>query len=246
MPREENKRSQIRAGFLTTLIFHLSVLIILLVVAIGNEVSRENSFVLDFTKQEQLEREQQEMELKEEVNQQLEDILSANRISQSEIRNVAVDAGSRLKDDRSKNPSEVYDQAKELQRKLDASKRAALAEQAAAEAVDMSPSQETAQEDETVQNYKGPSVISYSLDGRKARRLPVPAYKGYGSGDVCVEIGVGQNGRVQSARVLEEQSTGDPALHEFAIQAARSSIFNSSSSAPKVQMGTILYRFIAQ
>jgi len=231
---------------MTTLIFHLSVLIVLLVVAIGNEVGRENSFVLDFTKQEQLEKEQHEMELKEDVKDQLEDLLASRNISQTEIRNVAVDAGSKLRDDRSKNPSEVYDQAKELQRKLDASRRAALAEQAADEAVEIPSKKDDVKDDEPAQNYKGPSVISYSLEGRKARRLPVPAYKGYGSGDVCVEIGVGQNGRVQSARVLEEQSDGDPALHEFALQAARASIFNSSNSAPKLQMGTILYRFIAQ
>ena len=44
-----------RVGFYTTLVFHLAVLIVLLGVSIGRVASVENSFVLDFTKQEELE-----------------------------------------------------------------------------------------------------------------------------------------------------------------------------------------------
>ena len=129
------KNKEDRVGFYTTLVFHLSVLIILLVVSIGHVASVENTFVLDFTKQEELEKLQKEIELKEEVARNLEDQLA--RQPRQQIRNVAVDAGSKLKDDRFKNPSEVYDEAKELQRKLDASRRDALAQKAADEAVDL-------------------------------------------------------------------------------------------------------------
>ena len=41
-----------RAGLYTTLIFHLSILIILLLVSISSAVDQEHSFVLDFTRQE--------------------------------------------------------------------------------------------------------------------------------------------------------------------------------------------------
>ncbi|MBR5019381.1 MAG: hypothetical protein IKX53_07075 [Bacteroidales bacterium] len=232
-----------RVGFYTTLVFHLSVLIVLLLVSIGHVATSETSFVLDFTKQEELEKLQKEIELKEEVNKNLEDMLA--RQPRERIRNVAVDAGSKLKDDRFKNPSEVYDEARELQRKLDASKRDALAQQAKDEAVDLNP-QKGEVSDEPAQAYHGPSVISYQLDGRKALSLPVPAYKGYGAGDVLVDIEVNQAGRVTAASVRAGDSSADASLHSFAIDAAKRSRFSASSDAAKSQSGWILYRFIAQ
>ena len=232
-----------RVGFYTTLIFHLAVLIVLLIVSIGRVATSEHTFVLDFTKQEELEKRQKEIELKEEVNKNLEDLLA--RQPQQRIRNVAVDAGSRLKDDRFKNPSEVYDEARELQRKLDASRRDALAQQASAEAVDLDP-QKGEPSSDAAPAYRGPSVISYELAGRKALNLPVPAYKGYGAGDVLVDIEVNQAGRVTAASVRAGESSADASLHSFALDAARRSRFSASPDAEKAQTGWILYRFIAQ
>lgn len=246
MEMKENHKSERRAGLLTTLIFHLSVLIILLIFSIGAVVSQENSFVLDFTKQEQLEQEQREMELREDVEKEIDDMISAMQSGRNEIRNVVVDAGSQLKDDRHANPAEVYDAAAELQRKLDASRRDALRQQAADEAVELQSEVEAEArgENQSETSYSGPSVISYTLEGRKANYLPVPAYKGYGSGDVCVEISVNEKGRVVDAAVVKALSTGDESLHSFAIDAARRSRF--SAAQIKSQKGTILYRFIAQ
>ena len=233
-----------RVGFYTTLVFHLAVLIILLIVSIGHVATSEHTFVLDFTKQEELEKLQKEIELKEQVARNLEDQLSHR--PQERIRNVAVDAGSKLRDDRFKNPSEVYDEARELQRKLDASRRDALAQQQAAEeAVDLNQ-QRGPESTEPAQAYRGPSVISYELEGRKALNLPVPAYKGYGAGDVLVDIEVNPAGRVTAARVRADGSSADASLHSFALDAARRSRFSASAEADKSQPGWILYRFIAQ
>ena len=238
------KNKEDRVGFYTTLIFHLAVLIVLLVVSIGKVASTENTFVLDFTKQEELERLQREVELQEQVARNLEDQLA--RQPQQRIRNVAVDAGSKLKDDRFKNPAEVYDEAKELQRKLDASKRDALAQKAAEEAVDLNREQKGEESNEPAPAFQGPSVISYELEGRKALSLPVPAYQGYGAGDVLVDIQVNPAGRVTAAKVRADGSSADASLHSFAIDAAKRSRFSASSDAAKSQAGWILYRFIAQ
>lgn len=238
------RKKEDRVGFYTTLVFHLAVLIILLAVSIGRVASTENTFVLDFTRQEELERLQREVELQEQVARNLEDQLS--RQPQQRVRNVAVDAGSKLKDDRFKNPSEVYDAAKELQRKLDASKRDALAQKAAEEAVDMNQEPVEEKSTEPAPAFQGPSVISYELEGRKALSLPVPAYKGYGAGDVLVDIQVNPAGRVTAAKVRAEGSSADASLHSFAIDAAKRSRFAASSDAAKSQPGWILYRFIAQ
>ena len=232
-----------RVGFYTTLVFHLSVLIVLLLFSIGHVATSESSFVLDFTKQEALEQRQREIELKEEVGRNLEELLA--RRSRQQIRNVAVDAGSQLKDDRFKDPSEVYDEARELQRKLDASRRDALAQQTTEEAVDLSQ-QEREERNDPAAAYKGPSVISYELEGRKALSLPVPAYKGYGAGDVLVDIAVNPAGRVTAAKVRAQGSSADISLHDFALEAARRSRFSASSGARRNQPGWILYRFIAQ
>lgn len=236
-------RKEKRVGFYTTVVFHLAVLIVLLGVSIGRVALTENTFVLDFTKQEEFEKLQREIEMREEATRDLEDLLA--RQPRQDIRNVAVDAGSKLKDDRFNNPSEVYDEARELQRKLDASKRDAQSQQAAQEAVDIEqPRAETPVEEAPA--YQGPSVVSYEVEGRKALNLPVPAYKGYGSGDVLVDIQVNPAGRVVSAKVHEAGSSADASLHQFALDAAKRSRFSAVAGAPKSQPGWILYRFIAQ
>ena len=117
-----------KAGFYLTIIFHLVLINILLIYSINLTASKETSFVLDFTKYEELEKEKKQLELKESVSEELDQLIAAARKSQP--RNVAVDASSKkLKDDRHSNPNEVYDQARELQKKLDASKQEYLKEQ---------------------------------------------------------------------------------------------------------------------
>ena len=94
--------------------------------------------------------------------------------------------------------------------------------------------------------YSGPSVLSWSLEGRKASHLPIPAYRCMGFGQVTVIITVNNNGQVINAKVDEGASSSDSCLRNFAIRAARLSRFNISQTAPSRQMGTITYAFIAQ
>ncbi len=231
-----------KAGFYTTIIFHLVVIIICLLTAIQKVVSEETSFVLDFSKLEELERVEKQEELKAQASKELDDLLSGNA-SSSAYRNVAVDRSSRaLKDDRFKNPNQVYDEARELQRKLDASRAAAQREQGA----DEDAVTQDNLTDSNAPQYKGPSVISYSLDGRKAVSLPVPAYKCQGGGDVSVQIQVNRKGYVVSAAVIESVSSSDECLIRSAVAAAKRSRFRASSSAAEKQVGEIVYRFIAQ
>ena len=44
-----------KAGLYLTVIFHLVILIVLLIAQIGFSLQKENSFVIDFTKQEEIE-----------------------------------------------------------------------------------------------------------------------------------------------------------------------------------------------
>lgn len=226
-------------GLYLTVAVHLLVIIILLATKIGFVLSEETSFVLDFSKQEAVEKQEQAAKLKEEVSNELDNILSGR----SNIRNVAVDAsqkGRQLKDDRFKNPNQVYEEAKKLQDKLNASKKEAEAYQGSDDVA--VPAKEQAKSE----TYKGPSVISYSLDGRKAMSLPIPVYKCLGGGDVSVAIIVNRKGYVVAASVISNASSSDACLQEYATKAARSSRFTASANSPEKQAGEIVYRFIAQ
>lgn len=230
------------AGLYLTIIFHLTILIVFLIIRISSVVREESSFVLDFTKQDELEAQIKREQIREEVSKELDDILSGRA---SNIRNAVVDAnskGSALKDDRFKNPSQVYDEAQKLQQKLDASKREAEANQGGEEVANP----DNKKVDKKEESYKGPSVISYSLDGRKAMSLPIPVYKCMGGGDVSILIIVNRRGYVIDAAVINNASSSDECLREYAIKAAKSSRFTASNSAPEKQRGEIVYRFIAQ
>ena len=229
-----------QAGLYITVSIHLAVIIVLLAVRIGFEVQRENSFVLDFTAQEAVERLQERIRLQESVEAQLEQMLSAQ--GGVPIRNVTVDRAN-LKDDRGTDADQLYKEAERLaQELLDGQNRAEESQESFASV------QEEVKESkkEDTKPYSGPSVLSWSLDGRKASRLPIPAYQCYGAGEITVVITVNNKGDVINAKVDEAISSQDRCLNEFAIRAARLSKFSMSAEAPARQMGTITYAFIAQ
>ena len=234
--------SEDKAGLYITIIFHLVVIIVLLAYQIDATLKREESFVLDFSKQEEIEKLQKEVAFKEDISRRLDDLIAAARNSSEPIRNIAVDAGSQLKDDRNTDAEQLYKDAERLAKDLRDGQ--AIKEDTIEETGEL-PSQKK-QEDTKKEEYSGPSVLSYTLDGRKASHLKIPAYRCYGSGDVTVIITVNNAGTVVGAKVLDTVSSSDQCLRNFAIRAARLSRFSASQTAPPNQTGEILYRFIAQ
>ena len=234
-----------RAGLYLTVIFHLTVIIVLLLYSIDSTLRREESFVLDFSKQEEIQRKQKEEVMKQDISKKLEDMLAAARQQNSrEIKNIAVDAGSRLKDDRGTDVDKLYKDAERLARDLKNGQKDGIEEDARGETVEM---QHQNKPDQSKQKaYSGPSVVSYTLDGRKASHLKIPAYRCYGAGDVTVIITVTPQGQVINAQVMDEISAKDQCLRNFAVRAARLSRFSASATAPAKQTGEIVYRFIAQ
>ena len=224
------------------MIFHLTVIIVLLAYGIDSTLKKEESFVLDFSRQEEIERVQKEKAFKEDISKRLDQLIEMSRQSSEPIRNIAVDAGSALKDDRGTDAEELYKEAERLAQEL---KNGQQLEDATEETVELEP-QKKPEKKEEKKEYSGPSVVSYNLEGRKASTLKIPAYRCYGSGDVTVIITVDNSGRVVGAKVMEEISSDDSCLRSFAIRAARLSRFSASSTAPPRQTGEILYRFIAQ
>lgn len=227
-----------KAGLYITVIVHLVVLIILLASQLERAVKAETSFVLDFTKMEQLEKLQRELAFKEEISKRLEEMIADGG---TPIRNVSVDRGA-LKDDRGTDAEELYKDAERLQKELDKGFKAS--EDDVAEPIP--EKKEKTEENDRKQNYSGPSVLSYELEGRKASHLPIPTYRCLGAGEVKVLISVNNAGTVLSARVDESCSSNDGCLRAFAIRAARLSKFSASPTAPPRQTGNIVYKFIAQ
>ncbi len=228
-----------KAGLYITVSVHLAVIIVLLAVQIGFEVQRENSFVLDFSQQEEMERQKEEVQLQKSVAEQLDQLLAA---AGAPIRNIAVDR-SALKDDRGTNADELYKEAERLAKEL---RDGQNQPQEDPDAVSLDEPRKQEPPKQEARPYSGPSVLSWSLDGRKAPHLPIPAYRCYGAGEITVIITVNNRGDVVNAKVDEGKSANDGCLRSFAVRAARLSKFSASPSAPARQMGTITYAFIAQ
>lgn len=235
LPKED------RAGLYITIIVHLVVLIVLLAAQLGVQLSKENTFVLDFSKAEQIEQLRQRLEFEQSVNDRLNELLSSG--GNEYIHNVVVDR-SELRDDRNSAESarELYEDAARLQQELENGFEAPKEEDAFTSVETRKP----VVKKEEARAYSGPSVLSYELEGRKASRLPIPAYRCMGAGEVKVDIGVDPQGNVLVAKVDDGASAADGCLRSFAVRAARMSKFSASPSAPARQSGYIIYQFIAQ
>lgn len=236
-----------KAGLYLTLIFHLAVIIVLLCWSIHTQLTRDTSFVIDFSQLEEQEaleaREQMKQSVSEEIDAELDALLGASgRQNRQTVRNVAVDASEPLRDDRHENPEDIYRDARDLQKRLDKA-RQEIEEAAAGD--DGADVFKEGSNPET-EAYQGPSVISYALEGRKAMSLPVPAYKCMGGGDVSVSIIVNRKGYVTGARIIESVSSPDQCLRDYALRAASRSRFTASQDASERQAGEIVYRFVAQ
>lgn len=237
-----------KSGLYFTVIVHLAALIVLLASGIGTSLKGEHSFLLDFSDIEQEERERQEAEFKKSISDRLDELINAvphhAPVSGNDpVRNIAVDASSgALRDDRNTDAEQLYRDAERLAEELKSG-----AYENMDNSGDYAALQDTEIEEKVKETvYSGPSVVSYSLDGRKALTLSVPAYRCLGGGDVTVRITVSQSGTVDNAEIVEEFSSSDRCLREYAKRAARLSRFTASGSAPKRQYGEIVYRFIAQ
>ena len=237
--------SEDKAGIYTTVIVHLVVVIVGLLAGLGYTIRQENSFVLDFSKYEELERLEQEIEqlrqeaeFKENISRKLQEQIDAAPA----VRGMAVDR-SALKDDRGTDAEQLYRDAERLQQELD-NGYSVQDDDVADPGPDPKKQEEVKKEDAPV--YTGPSVVSYYLEGRKASKLSIPAYRCMGAGQVTVLITVDPSGTVTGAKVDEAVSASDGCLRSFAIRAARLSKFSAKADAPPKQQGNIVYEFIAQ
>ncbi len=230
------------SGIIVTASLHLAVIIVLLAAQIGYTIQKENSFVLDFSKQEEKERKEKQEDLRTGALEKLEEMIAAAGLAEAP-KNVTVDRSS-LKDDRNTDAEKLYRDAERLAEDLRNGK--GLPEEE--DYIDPFTKQQDRSREKSGDDkpYSGPSVLSWELTGRRAASLPVPAYKGYYGGVVKVIITVNTQGTVVDAKIDESASSKDARLREFAISAARRSRFDIRRDASSRQNGYIIYQFLAQ
>lgn len=97
--------------------------------------------------------------------------------------------------------------------------------------------------------YDGQVTAEYDLSGRKALQLDIPGYRCRGGGVVVLSIAVSPGGEVLDVAVQQAEALGEgvvECLRSEALRSAGRCRFASRSDAPRRQMGTLTYRFIAQ
>lgn len=96
---------------------------------------------------------------------------------------------------------------------------------------------------------KGAVLVDYDLKGRNKNYLPAPGYmcdQG-ATGTITVRVKVEQSGYVSDAKFEPSMSTSsNGCMVQYALEFARKSRFNYSGTAPAMQDGFIIYKFVYQ
>jgi protein TonB len=240
------------AGILGTVIVHLIAAIIFMsfkLQSVRREIKEE--FTVEFMETDELEEESDK--LIELPASSIEKILQGNEEMLNIARNLANRPDVRI------DPAEYINKVKEEliesgklrpDNYIDEQRRIQEndpEEPLSLEGKDRKEEEQPAESQEMAANYQGPTRIYYDLAGRTHIYLPIPIYKCPGSGKIVLSIHVNQKGFVESAQVIDRESTGkDPCLRETAVTSALISRFNPDLDAPKLQTGTLTYHFVAQ
>ena len=232
------------AGILITVSIHLAVIIVLLLTIVHPRLKKEQTVMeLDFSTQEKIEELEKQLARSKALNEKLDRMLEEEGVTpeKSKIKNLRVN--SALKDDRGTDAEQLYKDAERIQKEYEQNMSRKDDDLVAISPKDSAHNDTTRSQDET---YTGPSVLSYSMEGRKGSYLPIPAYKCIGSGEVTVIVTIDPSGKVLQAKIQDDISSSDKCLREYALKAASQSRFSQKSDAPARQIGNIVYEFIAQ
>jgi hypothetical protein len=232
-------------GIIGTLVFHILLVSVFLLAEVKRSVIvNEEAIILDFTFEElEVPEEKEVMPPEEESNQP------------SETPNQPRELGSNIPVNEAAKPpkDDFFDE--DYLRELEAAKNLVndVSKTLSAEIpeigdVEMPEETTEGMKPEEIKNiiYKGKSNISYFLENRYHRSIPIPIYLAEGGGNVVVDIVVDQRGTVLNANPRNNPSVKDRYLFAYAKQAALKSRFNIDFDAPEKQRGTITYNFVPQ
>lgn len=228
-----------------SLLIYVLLFVILIYTSINTpQIQEEVEFFFDFSQQEELLKQQEE--LKENSK---DGLMSEDRL------NVAVNKA--LKDNPLSNPYDYYDMPEQSDEYKEQLIKDAMKDEYDDFAnkeykVDESyyanvnkPNIDKTDDNEKKNNYQGATFVSYYLKDRHERRLIIPTYACEQSGKVTVQITVNKGGLVTKVE-LKNANGSAQCLINAAIDAAKRSSFKRSSNAPDRQTGTISYTFKQQ
>lgn len=232
-----------------TLLIHLFFLGILIVLEMAKpEKHSQSEIIIDF--------DNEEIALPEKLQNKVEKTELTDNQSE-EVKNVEKNLGESNKSfqDYYREAKDLLERgkAKEIFKANDYSNQRWLVKDYSNETPDVENwnKPNTQKNDISIQNskntYAGNAIISYDLGGRRAIRLPIPAYKCQGYGKVTIEIVVNAKGNVVSAKISNvDASLSESCLPNTALESARNSRFVPNDKAPANQKGFIYYTFVAQ
>jgi hypothetical protein len=241
-----------KIGILATIVIHLFLVTLFMVIQFGSlkNKKQKQEVLIDFVDPEVMQKAIEEK--KEEVKKlsQQEFIRDLQKEYQAG-KNIAVNEAEH---DASQSVDKMVQDIKGELNIHDNRSTERLAPQQKLEEINKKDAAVTSKKPEYTENargertfYKGPTTITYFLQGRNHVYIPVPVYKCQGSGKVSMEIEVNRSGYVITATVNKSKSQiTEECLIEAATRAALTTRFNVNNSASEKQRGWITYIFIAQ
>ncbi|MDR1583221.1 MAG: energy transducer TonB [Prevotellaceae bacterium] len=232
-------------GIYTTVIFHLVIFLALALNEIRTRTMQPKSIELIFHNVEQepeITPEDERKQIEEELNKMLREMPNPDVRLPNLAMNAAVQGSESGRGQgavsffSNRNSSSIREERERREKDKEEKKNTG---------VDDVKMDESAHDNEESQAYKGPSIVSYYLEGRTAIYLPVPAYKCLNGGDVVVLIDVNVQGYVVVATIDKRNSSNDDCLHRAAIDAAERARFSTIQKSGN-QKGNIVYRFVPQ
>ena len=237
-------------GVITTLIFHIIVLVVLLTSNLDyGKKTVEDDILLEFPVEEiKLPEPPKEKELQPETANPMQQG-SNQMLSNRGVNDASKDASKASS--RSNDPffDKAYNKEIEAAKQLVSDVNKTLAKKIPKIGDIRMPEDNTegkTREEVKQSNFKGKSNIHYFLENRYHSRLPIPVYLAEGGGEVIVDIIVARDGHVLFANPRANPKITDLAILAYAKQAAEKTWFNNDASAPEKQKGTITYQFVAQ
>jgi hypothetical protein len=239
-----------KEGILGTIIIHLVLATIVLIMKINTIQNRESALNVNLLTEEEVKELLDPDEKKENQTQQKEIFTPAEREFLGK-RNIATNEADQKANDK------VDQMVNDIKNELNIKDPSPVDRQQApqpAPSEDAIPDK-SIKEDKIIKRsttgirtfYKGPTSVSYYLEGRYHENLPIPVYKCQGNGKVVLKIEVNQQGYVVNLEIDRAQSNiPDACILETAEKAAKTTRFNFGNTGPAIQKGTLTYIFIAQ
>lgn len=225
-------------GILGTIIFHLVLVLFFLLVKVG-DVRRKQMEYFPIEFEEEL------MDI-EEIIKEIESMQAEIEPLEEELRrNIAVNVADKMN---AQISTEKY--IEELKEEMGIEDLEQYLDRSLPDEDNISYSEEQkADEDEesdTEEEYSGPTNVTYFLENRSKKYLPIPVYTCKGGGLVIVDIIVNPKGKVIASSISNDSNTGEQCLLETALKYALRTRFNSDYNAESRQKGYITYQFIPQ